>query len=141
MGQLIQFVQHHWELCLLFLAILLLVGINEFITQRTLPQMLSPQLAVEKMNHQDATLFDIRDQGSFQAGHVIHSIRIESSDFKESRMEKYKTKPIVLVCTKGIQAQSLASSLKKQGYTQVMVLEGGIEAWRTAGLPLVKGNK
>lgn len=136
-----QFFMNHWELCTLFLVIALLALINEYFSQQSRPGALSPEKTVEKINHEDATIFDIRDVTAFQSGHIINSIRVEEKDFSTPRLLKYKTKPFILVCNKGIQTQALALKLKKQGYTEVMILAGGIDSWRTAGLPLIKGNK
>ena len=47
------------------------------------------------------------------------------------------TAPAVLYCVHGHEvSQGAAAILRRQGY-DVRVLEGGIEAWREAGLPLV----
>lgn len=141
MEQVSQFVMNHWALCLAFVGILLLIYINEWFTKASGPKTLSPQLAVEKINHDDAVVIDLRDQEAFSAGHIIHSIRAAADDFDLPRMDKYKPKAVILVCTRGIQAQTLAIKLKSKGFANAMVLAGGLSAWQSAGLPLVKGNK
>jgi len=52
-----------------------------------------------------------------------------------------KVKPPVLVidATGGDSARQVAQEIVKAGYPGVNVLEGGIQAWKTAGLPLVPG--
>jgi rhodanese-related sulfurtransferase len=55
-------------------------------------------------------------------------------------MEKYKTKPVILVCARGLQSVVVATQLRSKGFTQPMILAGGITAWQAAGLPLVKGK-
>lgn len=141
MEQLSQFVIHHWELCAALVAILLLILINELISQKKAILSLSTQSAVEKINRDDATVFDIRNQELFSAGHIINAIRVSSNDFDQPRLQKYKAKPIIIVCAKGIEAQALGNKLKSQGFINTMVLAGGLAAWQAAGLPLIKGNK
>lgn len=141
MEQLSQFAIHHWELCTAFIAIFLLILINELISQKKASLSLSPQSAVEKINHDDATVLDIRSQELFSAGHIINALRVNSNDFDQPRLQKYKTKPIIIVCAKGIEAHALGNKLKSQGFTNAMVLAGGLTAWQAAGLPLIKGNK
>lgn len=141
MEQLSQFILHHWSLCAAFFAILLLIYANEWFTQKRSALALSPQMAVEKINHDDAVVIDIRDQEAFSSGHIIKAIRASANDFDQTRMNKYKDKPIILVCLRGQQTPALANKLKSQGFSKAMVLSGGITAWQTAGLPLVKGNK
>jgi rhodanese-related sulfurtransferase len=46
----------------------------------------------------------------------------------------------VLVCQVGQTATTAAKRLRKAGFAQVAVLEGGIQAWQSADLPLVKGR-
>lgn len=141
MGQIEQFILHHWILWAALLVLLILILMNELISQKKAPQLLSPQATVKKINHDNAVIFDIRDKNAYTAGHIIGAIHASSADFDQPRMDKYKSKPIVLVCTKGIQTQSLAAKLKSKGFTDVAVLNGGITAWQTAELPLVKGTK
>lgn len=141
MEQMGQFIMNHWALCLALVGILLLIFVNEGFTKAMGPKILSPQLVVEKMNHDNAVVIDLRDQEAFGAGHIIHAIRAAVDDFNLPRMDKYKQKNVILVCTRGIQAQTLASKLKSKGFLNVMVLAGGITAWQSAGLPLVKGQK
>ena len=51
-----------------------------------------------------------------------------------------KSLPVVLVCQVGQTATTAAKRLRKAGFAQVAVLEGGIQAWQSADLPLVKGR-
>jgi len=140
MEQLGQFIINHWALCLALVAIILLIYINEWLSQQQLAKALSPQQAVEKINHESAVVIDLRDQEAFSAGHIINAVRAAPDDFNLPRMDKYKTKSIILVCPKGTLSQTLAAKLKSQSFTDVMVLAGGLTAWQIAGLPLVKGK-
>ena len=51
-----------------------------------------------------------------------------------------KALPVVLVCKSGETASGAAKRLGKAGFANVNVLEGGIQAWQSADLPLVKGR-
>lgn len=141
MEHLSQFIVNHWPLWLAFFGILILIYINEWFTQKRAPASLSPQSVVDKINRDNAVVIDLRDQEAFSTGHIIHSVRASMDDFTLPKMAKYKKKSLILVCSKGIQSQPVASKLKTQGYEEVMILAGGITAWQNAGLPLVKGNK
>ncbi len=141
MGQLEQYIMNHWALVGAFIVLLLLIYLNEWFSQKKAPKLLSPQAVVEKMNHEDAVVFDLRELGLFSDGHIINSIRTNAADFNEPRMNKYKEKPIILICAKGQQSQLLATKLKSTGFINAMALAGGIAAWQGAELPLVKGNK
>lgn len=141
MEHLGQFMSNHWALSASLFVIIALIYINEWFSQKRAPQSLSPQAAVEKINHEDAIVIDLRDQEAFSAGHIIHAIRSSEGDFQLPRMTKYKAKPIILVCSRGMQAQPIAVKLKSHGFLNVMTLAGGFTAWQSAGFPIVKGHK
>jgi rhodanese-related sulfurtransferase len=139
MEHLGQFIINHWQLCLALIVILLLTFINELVSQKKKAKELSPQAAVDLINNENAVVIDLRDKEIFKQGHIIDSINIKNEDFDLQKMDKYKNKPIILVCARGLQSQSLANKIRTQGY-QPQVLAGGITAWQNADLPLVKGK-
>ncbi|MGC1182176.1 rhodanese-like domain-containing protein [Legionella sp.] len=137
MEHLSQFIINHWQLWLLFIVVLFLTFLNELVTQKKKAKALSPQDIVDLMNNELAVVIDLRDKESFKKGHIINSVNVKNEDFEQKKMDKYKNKPVILVCERGLQAPALAKKISLQGY-QPMVLAGGIEAWLQADLPLVK---
>ncbi|KTD50292.1 rhodanese domain-containing protein [Legionella quinlivanii] len=140
MGQLGQFIVNHWALWLGLILILLLILINEIQSQKKRAKEVSPQQAVHFINRDDATVIDLRDLETYRKGHIINSVRASVEDFEQQSLDKYKDKPIILVCAKGLQSTALAAKLRAQGFTAPMILAGGISAWQNADLPLVKGK-
>jgi rhodanese-related sulfurtransferase len=43
-----------------------------------------------------------------------------------------------LVCETGVQSRKATSEVKKLGFAEVASLDGGVQAWKAAALPLVK---
>lgn len=140
MEHLGQFITNHWGLWLALVVILLLVFINELLTQRKKAKEISPQLAVNLINHENAVVVDLRETDAFRKGHIIDAVRATPDDFTQQRMDKYKAKTLILVCARGLQSAQLAAKLQTEGFSKSMVLAGGIAAWQTAELPLVKGK-
>lgn len=138
-NQLQAFILHHWELWVALFTVLSLLLINEYLTKKKGPQALSTAAAIDAINHQDAIVVDIRSSEIFKAGHVVDSKNLPASPL--AKFEKYKTNPLIIVCERGLQSTALAVKLRKQGFTNVMILAGGITAWKTANLPLVKSKK
>ncbi|MDF1757998.1 MAG: rhodanese-like domain-containing protein [Legionellaceae bacterium] len=138
MDHLGQFIQNHWQLSLAFVILSFLVFINEYLEMRKQGKTLSAEQAVELINHENAVVIDLRDPAAFKAGHIIGSIRASEADFETAKMNKYKNKTIILVCNKGIQAAAVAKNIRTKEFTNPMVLNGGIEAWKTASLPIIK---
>ncbi|MDF1677829.1 MAG: rhodanese-like domain-containing protein [Legionellaceae bacterium] len=137
--QLFTFIYNHWPLWLAFVGVLILMIINERITQKKGPKNLSPNAAVDAINHEKAVIIDMRDRESFRQSHIVDAKNIPNATAEQ--LEKYKTKPFILICARGLQSSALAVKLRKQGFTEVMVLTGGITAWKAASLPLIKGKK
>jgi len=50
-----------------------------------------------------------------------------------------KDSPLVLTCHDGLLSRYAAANLARQGYSQVRVLEGGVERWAKEGLPTDSG--
>jgi len=137
MNQFSQFISNHWPLWLAFIILLLLVFINEFITQKKKAKEISPQTAVDLINNEHAVVIDLRDKEVFKAGHIIDSINANANDFAEAKMGKYKDKNIILICARGHQSPAVAAKIRQQGF-KPLVLGGGIASWQNANLPLIK---
>lgn len=101
---------------------------------------LSPQQAISLINSEQGIFLDLRDAGDYGAGHIADALNIPASKM-ESRMaelEKFKSKPIVLVCKMGQQASGAGKQLRAAGYEQVYRMTGGMMEWTNLQLPLVK---
>ena len=91
---------------------------------------------------EDAVVVDISPSADFEKGHIAGSRNVQASQFgpEHKLVAAARQKPVVVVCRSGMTAQGAAKNLKKAGFEQVYVLDGGIAAWRQAELPLVKGR-
>jgi len=133
-----QFINNHWQLVLAFGVILLIIFVYESLALKKQAKSLDPSQAIEQINHHNAVVVDIRAADLYKKGHIIGAIRATEADFKLPKMNKYKEKPVILVCARGLETQGLAPKIRALGFNQVMLLSGGISAWQAANLPLVK---
>lgn len=140
MHQLFTFVAHHWELCLGFIIVLLLLILFEAHTRLTGMPQISPQQATLLINRQDAIVLDLRDNNSFIKGHVINAINIPATEIepKSKQLEKYKETAIIIVLTVGQTSSKIYKQLQSKGFNKLYNLKGGIPAWQNAGLPVMK---
>ncbi len=92
------------------------------------------------INRQDALVVDVRETAEWSAGHIpsARHIALGHLDKHLSEIEKFKDKPVILVCASGSRSGSGCGVLKKAGFQQVFNLAGGIRAWSDAGLPMTK---
>lgn len=94
--------------------------------------------AMNMINRQNALVLDVREQNEYDSGHIINSRLISAGKLREriGEIEKYRERPIVVVCRSGARAESATAFLNKQGFTQARLMTGGIMAWQKSNLPL-----
>lgn len=101
---------------------------------------LTPNEAVLLMNRANVLILDVRDEAEFASGHITGAKHIPLAEL-ESRLkeiQKYKDKPVILNCQAGMRSSKACAVLHKLEFTQLHNLQGGLNAWTQAKLPLVK---
>jgi rhodanese-related sulfurtransferase len=104
-------------------------------TRVTVPQ------ATLMLNQRKAVMVDIRDDDFVNnSGVVPNAKRVAIKDLKDKADTLAKTKetPLIVLCQTGARAGAAATVLKAAGYTDVFVLDGGLNAWKEAGMPVKK---
>ena len=104
-------------------------------------KQLSPQEMTLLVNKQEGVIVDIRPEKEFKASHIVDAKHVTAEKINKNdtaSLEKFKARPIIVVCTAGISASKPAEQLVKAGFNQVNILKGGMNAWNNAGLPVVK---
>jgi len=96
--------------------------------------------AIQLINREDALVVDVRDPNEFAAGHVLGAKNLPLARLAApgADLAKRKDRPVIVYCDGGERAAKAAAALKKQGFTRVANLSGGISAWQQAGLPVEK---
>jgi len=104
-------------------------------------QSVGPTDAVRLLN-QGALLLDVRSQAEFDAGHILDARHVPQDQLASSveTLKKHKDKVIIACCESGMRSAAAARVLQAQGFTKVVNLKGGLQAWRTENLPLVKSG-
>lgn len=103
-------------------------------------QEVNSAAALQLINHKNALVLDVREEKEFNNGHILNAKLIPLGKLTEqmNELERYRERPLVVVCRSGQRSASACAVLGKQGYKQAYNLEGGILAWQKAGLPLEK---
>ncbi|MDE2407001.1 MAG: rhodanese-like domain-containing protein [Xanthomonadaceae bacterium] len=115
---------------------------NELLGLLSGVRRIGPAQLTALVNRDNALVVDLRAIADFEKGHIAGSKNVQLSQFdpENKALAPAKALPVVLVCNVGQTAQGAAKRLRKAGFAQVSVLEGGIRAWQSADLPLVKGR-
>ena len=88
-----------------------------------------------------ALLLDVRGPEEWQAGHAPQARHLVLSQLGDRLGEVPTDTPIITVCRSGRRSAAAASLLAHRGY-KATNLAGGMNAWASAGLPVVTdGNK
>ena len=139
-SRLTEFVVNHWALSLAFVAILILLIANEVRSRLYGAPQLGPHAATQTLNSEGAVVLDVREDREFQQGHIANALHIPLGQLNKrlSELEKYRDRALVTYCRSGHRSNSAAALLRKQGFTSVYNLAGGIVAWQNASLPVTK---
>ncbi len=104
---------------------------------------LTPQQVKEELENGGATLIDIREADELKEnGKIpgsIHAPRgmlefYADTELPYHRPEFDRSKRIILHCASGGRSALAASTLKQMGYQDVAHMDGGIKAWKEAGM-------
>lgn len=140
--KLIQFVTHHWIMVGAFLILLVLLFVDEA-RSKGVGRQISVHEAVDAINREDAVIIDNRSANSFKEGHIAKARNIPSDQIEQSmnKLAALKQKPIIVVCERGQSAMTVANKLRKNGFENVRTLSGGMQAWKSASMPIKKETK
>ena len=138
MSDFIEFALHNW---LLFLALFAIAGMlvgGEVLRKLRGVSALDAAGVLRLLNDQDAVIVDVRDSSDYKEGHIPQARHIPFNLLQErlSEFAKTKDRPIVVYCRSGAIAQSACTLLKKNGFTDVHSLNGGLPTWLDARLPI-----
>ncbi len=138
--QLIEFLGNHTLLAVAFVGISIGLAWTFIAGRAQAGYSVSPTDVIRLVGHEDAVVLDIRGEGEFASGHIVNAINLPESGLKaaSARLEKYRSRPLIVVCGNGQRSAVVSADLRKQGFERALSLQGGLNAWKTAGLPLAK---
>ena len=139
MGEIIAFANSHPWLATSVVVTLLAVLAYEIRMKGSSLTQVSTQLGVQLINR-GAMIIDVRPADAFAGGHIVNARNIPLPDLigDPDPIRKKKDKVVLTVCDTGPVARRAADALRKAGYESAFSLAGGLAAWRTENLPLVK---
>lgn len=140
--ELLAFLGRNQMLSLILAALTVAIVFNEISRLFRGFKALRPAELTALVNRENALVVDLRPSADFGNGHIPGSKNVQMSQFdpESKQLAPAKALPVVLVCKTGNTAGDAAKRLKKAGFTNVYVLDGGIGGWQQADLPLVKGR-
>ena len=104
-------------------------------------QAVGPSDAVRLLN-EGAVLVDVRSRAEFDGGHIIDARHVPQEELAQAgeSLKRFKDKVVITCCESGMRSGAATRVLQAQGFTKVVNLRGGLQAWRADSLPLVKSD-
>ncbi len=118
------------------MASLLLAGFNLFAQQQ---QKEDAATFAKEIQQPGVQVFDVRTAGEYNSGHLANALQADynrQDEFLERVKYLNKEKPVYVYCLGGGRSAKAVDWMRKNGFTNVVELEGGINAWKQAGLPV-----
>ncbi|HZQ42375.1 MAG TPA: rhodanese-like domain-containing protein [Acidobacteriaceae bacterium] len=86
-------------------------------------------------------IIDVREYPEFAAGHIQNAQLVPLATVGDACSAWDKSRPLLLVCKSGRRAEQARQKLIQRGFTDAIVLPGGMDAWSAAGKPVVKESR
>lgn len=93
---------------------------------------------------QAVELIDVRTPVEFREVHVsfARNVPLDRLDAAQvAAMRNGSSQPIYVICRSGSRGKQACEKLASAGFTNVINVEGGTQAWDQAGLPVVRGQQ
>jgi rhodanese-related sulfurtransferase len=137
MALFIEFIGQEWALVTALAIVLFLLFTHE---SRKGGKSISPNELTGLVNQQEGVIVDVRDASDFRTGHIVNALNIPGTSLAKQlgTLEKYKEKPVVVVCKLGQHSGPASKLLRENGFEQVYKLGGGMTEWKNSQMPVVQ---
>ena len=101
----------------------------------------SPNQLAQMLQHKDFTLLNVKTPYSGEIGGTDLYIPYDQVKARASQLPRARAARILVYCRSGVQSVRAAQALLDLGYTNVLNLDGGMNAWQASGRALVNLNR
>lgn len=136
MALFLEFLVQQW---ILAAALMVSIAMLIFHESRKSGPSLTPQQAILVVNGEEGVFVDLRDAAEFRKAHIVNAVNIPATKLPDRmvELEKFKDRPVVVLCKMGQQSGAAGKQLKAAGYTKVYKMTGGMMEWSNLQLPTV----
>lgn len=100
--------------------------------------VLSPANASKLIEADKAAIVDVRETDEYRREHVAGAALFPTSIFSPASFPPARPdKSTLILCGSGQRATRVASAMRATGRDDIIVVDGGLRAWKAAGLPVV----
>ena len=101
----------------------------------------SSEVKTRLQSDSEHAILDVRREGEFAQGHLFFATNVPRAllELKIERLVPRKNTPIAIVAANEDEASSALAALEAMGYSEIAVLENGVQGWVAAGGALFGG--
>lgn len=103
---------------------------------QTDPIALTPDAVAARLAAGEIVLVDVRETREYDLEHISGALLMPLSELDAELFPVLSGKPVVLHCAIGKRSAAAGRMLIRAGHARVMHMEGGLTAWKAAGLPV-----
>jgi rhodanese-related sulfurtransferase len=103
---------------------------------------ITPDEAARLLREGGATLVDVREADEHARERIPGARNLPLSRLEEAELAVHQGKPVLFHCRSGARTAGNADRLAaKAGLCEAYVVEGGLDAWKRAGLPVAEDRR
>jgi addiction module HigA family antidote len=87
------------------------------------------------LENDEIILVDVRETKEYEVEHIAGALLLPLSSFDAELFPSLPGKQLVLHCAIGKRSEAAGRMLLKEGHAGLVHMEGGLKAWKEAGLP------
>jgi rhodanese-related sulfurtransferase len=100
------------------------------------PSTISPHDLKSLLDVGQCCLLDVREPVEHAEEHIVSARSVPLGQLEQRVGEVDSAKPVVVMCLGGKRGEQARVKLQRLGFASVRNLEGGLLAWKAAGLPV-----
>jgi len=102
--------------------------------------ILSPREVAERLEHGGVMLVDVRTPAEFAFERIGTGVNVPLESFSPAQLGPLAGTQVIFHCGSGKRSAMVAERCFTAGWTETAHMEGGLAAWKAAGLPTLAIN-
>jgi len=117
-------------LWILFAVVIVIFFYTRFSSVRGMRNMNAAQFEEAIQSTANRLVIDVREPGEFKGGHIAGAVNYPLSSINDKVKSIPSDKQLFIYCQSGMRSRQAARVLSKNGYTNLVNLQGGFLSWR-----------
>ncbi|MEH6891143.1 rhodanese-like domain-containing protein [Bacillus sp. JJ864] len=111
-----------------FIALISLFIISRLLPVKGVKNIRGKELK-DEMKKKNTQLIDVRTLGEFRGNHIPGFRNMPLNELVQQASNLDKNKDVIVICQSGMRSKQATKILKKMGFTQIINVSGGMNAW------------